>query len=124
MRNTRYCTKTDITARTTIKRRANLLHDSTTKTAISICIQNTLWSKFNFSFFKNIPSNISSGKPLPNGSIHSGNQSLYNSYHRGRSPKQRNSRNFSQNRYSRSNSQNNHPNKQLFTIKFKQKRFF
>ena len=56
---------------------------------------------------KNIRSNNSSGKPLPNNSNFSRNQSPYNSSYRGRSPEQRNSRNFSQNRYSRSNSQNN-----------------
>ena len=56
---------------------------------------------------KNIHSNNSSGKPLPNNSNYSRNQSPYNSSYRGRSPEQRNSQNFSQNRYSRSNSQNN-----------------
>ena len=54
---------------------------------------------------KNIHSNNSSGKPLPKNSNYSKNQSPYNSSFRGRSPKQRSSRNFSQNRYSRSNSQ-------------------
>ena len=49
----------------------------------------------------------SSGKPLPGNSNYSRNQSPYNSSYRGRSPEQRNSQNFSQNRYSRSNSQNN-----------------
>ena len=57
---------------------------------------------------KNIHSNNSSGKPLPGNSNYSRNQSPYNSSYRGRSPEQRNSRNFSQNRYSRSNNQNNH----------------
>ena len=52
-------------------------------------------------------SNNSSGKPHPNNSNYSRNQSPYNSNYRSRSPEQRNSRNFSQNRYSRSNSQNN-----------------
>ena len=56
---------------------------------------------------KNIHSNNSSGKPLPNNSNYSRNQSPYNSSYRVRSPEQRKSRNFSQNRYSRSNSQNN-----------------
>ena len=56
---------------------------------------------------KNIFSNNSSGKPLPTNSKISRNQSPYNSNYRDRSPEQRNSRNFSQNRYSRSNSQNN-----------------
>ena len=46
-----------------------------------------------------------SGKPLPNNSNYPRNQSRYNPNYRGRSPEQRNSRNFSQNRYSRSNSQ-------------------
>ena len=49
----------------------------------------------------------SSGKPLPGNSNYSRNQSPYNSIYRGRSPEQRKSQNFSQNRYSRSNSQNN-----------------
>ena len=52
-------------------------------------------------------SNNRSGKPLPNNSKYSRNQSPYNPNYRGRSPEQRNSRNFSQNRSSRSNSQNN-----------------
>ena len=56
---------------------------------------------------KNNSSKNSSGKLLPVNSNYSRNQSPYNSSYRGRSPKQRNSRNFSQNRYSRSNSQNN-----------------
>ena len=56
---------------------------------------------------KKIHSNNSSGKPLPNNSNYSAKQSPYNSSYRGRSPEQRSSRNFSQNRYSRSNSQNN-----------------
>ena len=55
---------------------------------------------------KNVHRNNSSGKPLPGNSSYSGNQSPFNSNYRGRSPEQRNSRNFSQNRYSRSNSQN------------------
>ena len=55
---------------------------------------------------KIIHSNNSSGKPLPNSSNHSRNQSPYNSNYRGRSPDQRNSRNSSQNRYSRSHSRN------------------
>ena len=56
---------------------------------------------------KKIYSNNSSGKPLPGNSNFSRNKSPYNSSYRGRSPEQRISRNFSQNRYSRSNSQNN-----------------
>ena len=56
---------------------------------------------------KNIHSNNSSGKPLPNSSNYSKNQSPYNPNFRGRSPEQRNSQNFSHNRYSRPNSQNN-----------------
>ena len=38
---------------------------------------------------KNIHSNNSSGKPLPNNSNYSRNQSPYNSSYRGRSPEQR-----------------------------------
>ena len=63
---------------------------------------------------KKIHSNNSSGKPLPGNSNYSRNQSPYNSSYRGRSPEQRNSRNFSQNIYSRSNSQNN-PNKNNYS---------
>ena len=55
---------------------------------------------------KNVHSNNSSGKPLPNSSNYSRNQSHYNSNYRGRSPNQKKSRNSSQNRYSRSNSRN------------------
>ena len=58
---------------------------------------------------KNVYSNSSSGKPLPSNQNYSRNQSPCNSSYRGRSPEQRNSQNFSQNRYSRSNSQNNYP---------------
>ena len=57
--------------------------------------------------YKNIHSINSSKKPLPNISNYSRNQSPYNSSYRGSPPEQRNSRNFSQKRYSRSNSQNN-----------------
>ena len=59
---------------------------------------------------KFIYSNNSSGKPLPSNSNYSRNQSPYNSSYRGRSPEQRKSGNFSQNRYRRLNSQNNHNN--------------
>ena len=59
---------------------------------------------------KNTYSNNSSGKPLPSKSNYSRNQSPYNSSYRGRSPEQRNLRSFSQNRHSRSNSQNNQNN--------------
>ena len=58
---------------------------------------------------KNIHSNNSSGKPLPSNPNYSRNQSPYNSSYRGRSPEQKNSRNFSQNKYTRSNSRNNYP---------------
>ena len=47
---------------------------------------------------KNIHSNNTSGKPIPSNSNYSRNQSPYNS--RGRSPGQRSTQNFSQNRYS------------------------
>ena len=59
---------------------------------------------------KNLYSNNSSGKPLPSNSNYSRNQSPYNTSYRGRSPQQRISRKFSQNRHSRSNSQNNQNN--------------
>ena len=67
---------------------------------------------------KNIHSNNSSGKPLPSNPNYSRNQSPYNSSYRGRSPEQRNSRNFSRNRYSRSNSQNNYPRSNSNTTQF------
>ena len=57
---------------------------------------------------KNIRSNKSSRKPLPNSLNHSRNQSHYISNYRGRSPDQRKSRNPSPNQYSRSHSRNNH----------------
>ena len=57
---------------------------------------------------KNIHSKNSSGKTLLSNLNYSRNQSPYNSSYRGRSPEQRNSRNFSQNRYNRSNSRNNY----------------
>ena len=53
---------------------------------------------------KNTQSNNISGKPLPNYSNFSRHQSPYNSNYRGRSLNQRNLRDFSQNRHSRSNS--------------------
>ena len=60
---------------------------------------------------KNIHSKTSSGKPLPNNSNDTKQQSPCNPNYRGRAPNQRNSRNFSQNRYSRSNSRNHqYPN--------------
>ena len=55
---------------------------------------------------KIIQSNSSSVKPFPNSSNFSRNQSLCSSTYISRSPDQRNSRNFSQNRYSRLNSRN------------------
>ena len=57
---------------------------------------------------KNIHRKNSHGKPFRTNSNYSRNQSPYNSTYRGRSPEQRKSRNFSQNRYSRSNNQNNY----------------
>ena len=56
---------------------------------------------------KSIHSNYSSGKHLPNNSNYSRSQSPHNSNYKGRSPNQRKSRDFSQNRYSRSNSRHN-----------------
>ena len=58
---------------------------------------------------KNVYSNISSGKPLPSNQNSSRSQSPYNFSYIGRSPEQQKSRNFSQNRYGRSNSRNNYP---------------
>ena len=55
---------------------------------------------------KNIISDKSSGKPLLNNSNYSRQQSPLNKNYRGRSPYQRNSRNFTQKIYSRSHSRN------------------
>ena len=46
---------------------------------------------------KNIYSNNSSGKPIPNNTNYTRNQSPYNSSYRGRSPERRNTQNSSQN---------------------------
>ena len=46
---------------------------------------------------KNVYSNNSSGKPLPNNTNYTRNQSPYNSSYRGRSPERRNTQNSSQN---------------------------
>ena len=56
---------------------------------------------------KNIHCNNSSGKLLPNISNHPRQQSPHNTNYRGRTPYQIISRNFSQNRYTRSNIRNN-----------------
>ena len=53
---------------------------------------------------KNFHRNNSSEKRLPNNSIYSRQQSPFNLNYRGRSANYRNSQNFLQNRYSRSNS--------------------
>ena len=66
---------------------------------------------------KNIHFNNSSGKPLPNSSNRSRNQLIYKSNYRGRSPDKRNSRNLSQNRYSRSHSRNTHYRNSYFKLK-------
>ena len=67
---------------------------------------------------KNVHSNNSSGNSLLSTPNYSRNQSPYNSSYRGRSPEQRNSRNFSQNRYSHSNSRNNYPRSNSNTTHF------
>ena len=64
------------------------------------------WKKSKFTQQK-IHSNNRSVKPFPINSSYSRQQSPYRSNYRGRSPNQRISRIFSQNRYSRSNSRNN-----------------
>ena len=55
---------------------------------------------------KNVYSNNSSGKPLPNNTNYTRNQSPYNSSYRGRSPERRNTQSSSQNHHNRSNSRN------------------
>ena len=57
---------------------------------------------------KHIYSNNSSGKPLPNNTNYTRNQSPYNSSYRGRSPERRNTQKSSQKNYTRSNSRNNY----------------
>ena len=57
---------------------------------------------------KNVYSNNSSGKPLPNNTNNTRNRSPYNSSYRGRSPERRNTQNSSQNPYNRPNSRNNY----------------
>ena len=57
---------------------------------------------------KNVYSNNSSGKPLPNNTNYTRNQSPYNSSFGGRSSERRNTQNSSQNHYNRSNSRNNY----------------
>ena len=57
---------------------------------------------------KTVYSNNSSGKPLPNNTNYTRNQSQYNSSYRGRSPERRNTHNSSQNHYNRPNSRNNY----------------
>ena len=56
---------------------------------------------------KNIHTNNKSGNPLPDYKNTSRQQSPYRNSYRGRSPNQRNSQPFLQNRYNRSNCQNN-----------------
>ena len=56
---------------------------------------------------KNVRSNNSSGKALPDNYKTSRQHTPYRTNYRGRSPNKRNSQNFSKNRYTRSNSQNN-----------------
>ena len=67
---------------------------------------------------KNIYSNNSSGKPLPNNTNYTRNQSPYNSSYRGRSPERRNTKNSSQNNYNRSNSRNNYSRSNSNTTQF------
>ena len=67
---------------------------------------------------KNVYSNKSSGKPLPNNTNYTRTQSPYNSSYRGRSPERRNTQNSSQNHYNRPNSQNNYSRSNSNTTQF------
>ena len=67
---------------------------------------------------KNVYSNNSSGKPLPNNTNYTRNQSPYNSSYRGRSPERRNTQNSSQNHYNRPNSRNNYSRSNSNTTHF------
>ena len=67
---------------------------------------------------KNIYCNNSSGKPLPNNTNYTRNQSPYNSSYRGRSPERRNIQNSSHNNYNRSNSRNNYSRSNSKATKF------
>ena len=67
---------------------------------------------------KTVYSNNSSGKPLPNNTNYTRNQSPYNSSYRGRSPERRNTQNSSQNHYNRPNSRNNYSRSHSNTQRF------
>ena len=67
---------------------------------------------------KNVYSNNCSGKPLPNNTNYTRDQSPYNSSYRGRSPERRNTQNSSQNNYNRSNSRNNYLRSNFNAIQF------
>ena len=67
---------------------------------------------------KNVYSNNSSGKPLPNNTNYTRTQSPYNSSYRGRSPERRNTQNSSQNHYNRPNSRNNYSRSNSNTTQF------
>ena len=67
---------------------------------------------------KNVYSNNSSGKTLPNNTNYTRNQSPYNSSYRGRSPERRNTQNSSQNHYNRPNSRNNYYRSNSNTTQF------
>ena len=67
---------------------------------------------------KNVYSNNSLGKPLPNNTNYTRNQSPYNSSFRGRSPERRNTQNSSQNHYNRPNSRNNYSRSNSNTTQF------
>ena len=67
---------------------------------------------------KTVYSNNSSGKPLPNNTNYTRNQSPYNSSYRGRSRERRNTHNSSQNHYNRPNSRNNYSRSHSNTQRF------
>ena len=67
---------------------------------------------------KYVYSNNSSGKPLPNNTNYTRNQSPHNSSYRGRSPERRNTQNSSQNHYNRPNSRHNYSRSNSNTTQF------
>ena len=67
---------------------------------------------------KNVYSNNSSGKPLPNNTNYTRNQSPYNSSYRGRSPERKNTQNSSQNHYNRPNIRNKYSRLNSNTTQF------
>ena len=71
------------------------IHEINNQYKCQLQLIHNLFNQFN----QNVYSNNSSGKPLPNKTNYTRNQSPYNSSYRGRSPEQRITQNSSQNHY-------------------------